>query len=100
MFSFGQGCEGEPLTEAPLIAEAIRRYRQGGGAGTVNVNTNASLPGVVEELARAGLDSIRVSMNSARHALYEAYHRPASYGFSDVLESIRIAKKAGLFVSR
>ena len=28
VFSFGQGCEGEPLTEAPLLIESVRRYRR------------------------------------------------------------------------
>ena len=31
VFSFGQGCEGEPLTEAPLLIESVRRYREAGG---------------------------------------------------------------------
>ena len=99
IFSFGQGCEGEPLTEAALLAEAVALYRSGGGKGTVNVNTNASLPGTMEPLAKAGLNSIRASLNSARPSLYEAYYRPASYTFADVAETIRQAKANGLFVS-
>ena len=99
VFSFGQGCEGEPLTEAALIAEAVSLYRAGGGQGTVNVNTNASLPGTMEPLAKAGLSSIRASLNSARKPLYEAYYRPASYQFEDVVQTIAQAKKHALFVS-
>jgi pyruvate-formate lyase-activating enzyme len=43
----------------------------------------------------AGLDSIRVSMNSVREACYSAYFRPQGYHFSQVVESIdmAIAKK-------
>ncbi len=99
IFSFGQGCEGEPLTEAARIAEAVALYRAGGGQGTVNVNTNASLPATMEPLAQSGLTSIRVSLNSARRPLYEAYYRPAGYDFADVLETIAQAKRHGLFVS-
>jgi len=99
ILSFGQGCEGEPLTEARLIAAAVRRFRKAGGRGTVNVNTNASLPGVLPELAEAGVDSIRVSLNSARKGPYEAYYRPNGYAFADVEQSIRAAKAAGMFVS-
>ena len=99
IYSFGQGCEGEPLTEAERIAEAVAQYRSLGGQGTVNVNTNASLPGTMEPLAKAGLDSIRVSLNSARKPLYEGYYRPVSYVFEDVVETIAQAKKHGLFVS-
>ena len=99
ILSFGQGCEGEPLTEAPLLAESTRLYRAAGGPGTVNVNTNASLPATIPDLARAGVSSIRVSLNSARPGPYEAYYRPQGYGFSDVRTSIQAAKESGLFVS-
>ncbi len=99
IFSFGQGCEGEPLTEAELIARAVHDFRASGGQGTVNVNTNAGLPETIPELARAGMSSIRVSLNSAREAVYARYHRPQGYTFGDVRESIRKAKQGGLFVS-
>jgi pyruvate-formate lyase-activating enzyme len=99
VFSFGQGCEGEPLTEAALIAEAIARFRAEGGQGTVNINTNASLPDTIPGLAKAGLDSIRVSLNSARESVYSSYYRPRSYEFGDVLRSIATAKENGVFVS-
>lgn len=99
ILSFGQGCEGEPLTEAALIAESTARYRAKGGLGTVNVNTNASLPATIPDLARAGVSSIRVSLNSARKGPYEAYYRPHGYAFEDVLESIAAAHAEGLFVS-
>ena len=99
IYSFGQGCEGEPLTEAKVICEAVARFRQGGGQGTVNINTNASLPDGVEAFAAAGGTSIRVSLSSAEPALYEAYYRPSGYSFADVRESIARAKAGGLFVS-
>ncbi|MGE4299400.1 MAG: radical SAM protein [Desulfovibrionaceae bacterium] len=105
VFSFGQGCEGDPMTEAATIAEAIRQYRaHPEGAprrtATVNMNTNASLPQHIPMLAEAGLDSMRVSLNSARAALYEAYYRPKGYdGLADVEASIAAAKAAGMFVS-
>ena len=100
VYSFGQGCEGEPLTEARTIAEAVARFRAGGGRGTVNVNTNASLPEAMEPLARAGVDSIRVSMNSADPGLYAAYYRPQGYdGLGAVRQTVEQAKAHGLFVS-
>lgn len=99
ILSFGQGCEGEPLTEAALLAEATKLYRSKGGKGTVNVNTNGSLPETVETLAQAGFDSMRVSMVSARAPLYEAYTRPQGYAFAGVAQTVANAKAAGLFVS-
>jgi molybdenum cofactor biosynthesis enzyme MoaA len=99
ILSFGQGCEGEPLTQAALLTEVVRRFRAAGGRGTVNLNSNASLPDAVAALAQAGLDSLRVSMNSAREECYAAYFRPQGYSFAQVRESIALAHAAGVFVS-
>ncbi|SFL34816.1 Radical SAM superfamily protein [Desulfomicrobium norvegicum] len=99
VMSFGQGCEGEPLTEAALLTEAIALFRGAGGRGTVNINTNASLPDTMPGLAKAGLDSIRVSLNSARESVYNSYYRPHGYTFADVRRTIVTAKEHGLFVS-
>jgi pyruvate-formate lyase-activating enzyme len=97
--SFGQGCEGEPLIAFKSIKPAIRLIREKTDKGTINLNTNASMPEKVESLCLAGLDSMRVSMNSVRENCYNAYFRPVSYKFANVLESIRIAKSLGKFVS-
>jgi len=99
IYSFGQGCEGEPLTEAELIEKSVAGFRKGGGRGTVNINTNASRPEVMPALAKAGVDSIRVSLNSARKGPYETYYRPNGYQFEDVVQTIHAAKRCGMFVS-
>ncbi len=65
MVSFGQGCEGEPLTRWKFIAEAIRYMRAHTSRGSININTNASLTHGLEALFDAGLDAVRVSLNSA-----------------------------------
>ena len=95
--SFGQGCEGEPLTEYRLIRDSIKEIRRQTGKGTVNLNTNGSWPERVREIAEAGLDSIRISLNSARKPFYNAYYRPRGYTFEDVLSSIKIATGMGLY---
>ena len=97
--SFGQGCEGEPLLQAEVICEAIRLVRKATSRGTINLNSNASLPEAVSLLADAGLDSIRVSLNSVRSEQYHAYYRPKGYTFEDVKQSIRVMKEKGRFVS-
>ena len=97
--SFGQGCEGEPLLQAMMIEESIKNIRKETSRGTINLNSNASRPEAVARLAKAGLDSLRVSLNSVREPLYNAYYRPNGYGFAEVKESIRLMKKAGGFVS-
>ncbi|WP_457553849.1 radical SAM protein [Desulfobacula sp.] len=97
--SFGQGCEGEPLTAFKVLEPAIKLIRKKTDKGTINLNTNASLPDHVEQLCRAGLNSMRVSLNSVRPDCYHAYFRPRSYEFSDVIKSIQAAKNHNKFVS-
>jgi pyruvate-formate lyase-activating enzyme len=63
------------------------------------LNTNGFNPGSIKELARCGLNSVRISINSFNKARYDAYYKPCGYKLRDVLNSIRQAKKSGLFVS-
>lgn len=97
--SFGQGCEGEPLLQAKTLEAAIRLIRSKTDRGTINLNSNASLPEAVGRLAHAGLDSIRVSMNSARPEFHQRYYRPRNFTFEDVCTSIRVMKEKNRFVS-
>ncbi|MBU1741492.1 MAG: radical SAM protein [Proteobacteria bacterium] len=97
--SFGQGCEGEPLLGAELLEESIRLIRRQTSRGTINLNTNGSRPEVVARLARVGLDSIRVSVNSLDPGTYAAYYRPRGYSLEEVLESVRVMKRGGKFAA-
>lgn len=97
--SFGQGCEGEPLTVADTLEQAVREMRRRTARGTVHLNTNGSLPKALRRVARAGLDSVRISLNSPRRATYNAYYRPTNYAFDDVVESVRVAVGEGLYVA-
>lgn len=97
--SFGQGCEGEPLLVWQLIRDAIIKIRQKTQRGIININTNGSKPKAVEELMKVGLNSIRVSTNSARKNIYEAYYLPNNYKFEDIRESSRIVRKYGGWAS-
>lgn len=97
--SFGQGCEGDPLMAAESIEPAIRKIRAATENGTINMNTNGSRPAALEKLIEAGLDSIRISLNSVRPEYYEAYFQPAGYRFTDVLSSIALALENSRFVS-
>ncbi len=91
--SFGQGCEGEPLLVGDVIGEGIRLIRARTKRGIININTNASRPDVVERLCMAGLDSIRVSINSANKKYYDRYYRPNNYSFADVVKSLKVIRK-------
>ncbi len=97
--SFGQGCEGEPLLQGKTLVDAVREIRTRTGRGTINLNTNGSLPAVVEQMAEAGLDSIRVSLNSARPELHHRYYRPQGFDFEDVCHSMAVMKEHGRHVS-
>lgn len=95
--SFGQGCEGEPLTEYELIARSIKEIRGRTARGTINLNTNGSWPERIRLLGENGLDSIRISLNSARPDFYRAYYRPIGYDFEDVVDSIVLSRDLGLY---
>lgn len=97
--SFGQGCEGEPLLRSIEIARAIERIRARRANGTINLNTNGSLPSALARCIDAGLQAVRISLNSFRREVYAAYYRPVGYGLDDVFESVRIALARGLRVS-
>jgi pyruvate-formate lyase-activating enzyme len=99
MVSFGQGCEGEPLLRWREIARAIRLVRAKTARGSINVNTNGSLPEALAALVDAGLDACRISLNSASPDLYAAYYRPVGYGFAEVVRSMRVARERGAYLA-
>ncbi len=99
MVSFGQGCEGEPLLRWKEIEQAIRLVRRATSRGSLHANTNGSLPEALDRLCRAGLDSVRISLNSAAPDLYAAYYRPEKYGLEDVVRSIQVARRRGAYVA-
>jgi pyruvate-formate lyase-activating enzyme len=92
IISFGQGCEGEPLLMWETIREAVIEIRKHTNRGSININTNGSKPNAVKALCEAGLNSIRVSTNSARENIYTAYYRPNNYGFADIVESLKVVR--------
>ena len=97
--SFGQGCEGEPLLRSITIARAIERIRAACSNGTVNLNTNGSRPAALGRCIDAGLDAVRISLNSFRPKVYAAYYRPQSYELDDVLASVRLGVARSIRVS-
>jgi pyruvate-formate lyase-activating enzyme len=97
--SFGQGCEGEPLLRVVTIERAIEQIRRVRSNGTINLNTNGSLPKSLDRLIDAGLQAVRISLNSFRPEVYAAYYRPVGYDLDDVLESVALAFRRGLRVS-
>lgn len=99
IISFGQGCEGEPSLAADDVAGVVAALRRETAAGTVNMNSNAGNTAKVRQICDAGLDSIRVSLISAREQVYNSYYRPGDFSLADVARSIRAARERGVYVS-
>ncbi|NTW05001.1 MAG: radical SAM protein [Peptococcaceae bacterium] len=99
IISFGQGCEGEPSLAADVIGEAIEKIRSKTDKGTININTNGGDSEKLEYLCRTGLDSIRVSLISAREEVYNAYYQPQGYRLENVRASIKKANELGIYCS-
>ena len=98
IISFGQGCEGEPSLAADRIAQSIKNIRSKTPRGMININSNAGFTDGLKKIIDAGLDSIRVSIISARSDCYDAYYR-SNYTLDDVKRSIRYALDHDVYVS-
>ena len=99
IISFGQGCEGEPATQAPTIIEAIKRVRAKTSLGYININTNAGLSDHIRGIVDAGLDLMRVSTISALDEHYNAYYKPRGYTLKNVEKSLVYAESKGVYTS-
>lgn len=99
IISFGQGCEGEPSTQAKTIIEAIKRVRARTSNGYININTNAGLTDHIRAIVDAGLDLMRVSTISALDDHYNAYYKPRGYTLKNVEKSLRYAADKGVYTS-
>ncbi|MDQ6712619.1 MAG: radical SAM protein [Candidatus Dormibacteraeota bacterium] len=93
--SFGQGCEGEPLTRGAALVEATRRIRSAWPQATIHINTNGSRPEVLRRLIDAGLNSIRISIFSLDDQRFRAYYRPVGYGLDQVAQCAELMAAAG-----
>ena len=99
IISFGQGCEGEPLLQWRLLENSILRLREKTDRGTINLNTNGSFPEHLRRLCNAGLDSVRITLNSPHLKFYKRYHRPRGYSFGEVVDSLIQAKEKRIYTS-
>jgi pyruvate-formate lyase-activating enzyme len=97
--SFGQGCEGEPLTRGAALVHATRRIRSAWPEATIHINTNGSRPDVLRRLVDAGLNSIRISIFSLDDERFRAYYRPVGYGLEQVAQCAEVMAAAGAQVT-
>jgi pyruvate-formate lyase-activating enzyme len=99
IISFGQGCEGEPSTQAKIIVEAMKRVRSQTSLGYININTNAGLTDFMRAIVDAGLNLMRVSTISALDDHYNAYYKPRGYTLKNVEKSLKYATDKGVYTS-
>ena len=99
IISFGQGCEGEPSTQAKLIIDAIQEVRTKTNIGYININTNGGLSDHLRAIVDAGLNLMRVSTISAIDEHYNAYYKPRGYTLKNVEKSLMYASQKGVFTS-
>jgi pyruvate-formate lyase-activating enzyme len=99
IISFGQGCEGEPSTQAKIIVEAMKRVRSQTSLGYININTNAGLTDFMRAIVDAGLNLMRVSTISALDDHYNAYYKPRGYTLKNVEKSLKYASDKGVYTS-
>lgn len=99
IISFGQGCEGEPSTQAKIIVEAMRTVRSQVSHGYININTNAGLTDHIRAIVDAGLNLMRVSTISALDDHYNAYYKPRGYTLANVEKSLKYAASKGVYTS-
>lgn len=90
--SFGQGCEGEPLTRGPALVAATRRIHDAVPEAAIHINTNGSRPRTLADLADAGLNSARISIFSLDDESFRAYYRPVGYGLAEVTACADVLK--------
>ena len=53
--SFGQGCEGDPIMQTDVVAESVRQMRRQTARGTINFNSNASIPDAIVRVSPLGI---------------------------------------------
>lgn len=93
--SYGQGCEGEPLTRGSVLVEATHRIRAAYPTATIHINTNGSRPRTLQRLIDAGLNSARISIFSLHDERFRAYYRPVGYGLGDLEACAALLAEAG-----
>ena len=85
--SFGQGCEGEPLLRATTIGARSEGPRNPSERNDQPQHERQAAQ-ELETLIDAGLQAVRISLNSFRPEIYAAYYRPSGYALEDVFAAV------------
>lgn len=99
LITFGSACEGDPVMVAETVAKAIKVIKKNRPDATVSYIGCAGFPDKMKMLYEAGLDSVRLTVNSVNPSTYERFYRPKGFTFDGIYKSIELAHRAGVFVS-
>lgn len=97
--AFGRACEGEPLTSARLIEEAVARIRAARPEARIAIETNGSSATALRRLVETGVREVAIRVASARSDTYEAIHGPVGFRFPEVRTAVSAARAAGARVT-
>lgn len=81
--------EGVDLEAVTAFIQMIREQTV---QGTIQVTTAIPDPSSIKKWCEAGLDSIRINMNSAQKIYYDFFHAAEGVAFNDVVESFKIVQ--------
>jgi hypothetical protein len=74
------------------VSNLIQSIRQQTFRGMIQINASAPDPRSIKKWCEAGLDSIRLTLNSAQGNYYNLFHEPQESRFDDIVESFKIAR--------
>lgn len=97
--TFGLTGDGDPLERPRVVAEAAGRIREKNPTARIGVRTNAAVAAAIARVAEAGVDTLIVSLASARAETYERLHPARDVRWPDVRGGIRQAVASGLSVT-
>lgn len=91
---------GEPLLNFPAVRDSIRGLRSLGYSGKISLDTNGAVArwkNMPKQLKKAGMDSVRISVNAINAAEYSLLCRPSKKdAFSNVCSFLRGCLDCGI----
>ncbi|GAC1696840.1 MAG: hypothetical protein NVS9B6_04410 [Candidatus Limnocylindrales bacterium] len=97
--TFGLAGDPDPLARPRVVADAASRIRLAVPTARIAVRSNAAAAAAIARVAEAGVDTLVVSLASARPETYERLHPARDIRWPEVRGGIRQAVASGLSVT-
>lgn len=97
--TFGLTGDPDPLVRPRVVADAAGRIRSAVPTARIAVRSNAAAPAAIARVAEAGVDTLVVSLTSARPETYERLRPDRDIRWPEVRGGIRQAVASGLSVT-